>query len=150
MTFTTNRIFIDSSVLLEAFKGNKVDFYNRLIFNIDNSFYINEIVLSEYLYYVLAITAATSPRTIKEKGNIPTVLNSISIETLIPQDFILLPSTSLYFDLVPKVMIKYNMLSNDAIILAACIVHDIKTLASHDTDFIIPCKAEGIELLREE
>ncbi len=54
------------------------------------------------------------------------------------------------FELVPKLMIKYNLLPNDAIILATCKIHDIKQLASHDTDFIIPCKEEGIELLREE
>jgi predicted nucleic acid-binding protein len=47
-------------------------------------------------------------------------------------------------------MVKYNLLPNDAIILATCKLHAITKLASHDRDFIIPCKAEGIELLRED
>jgi predicted nucleic acid-binding protein len=47
-------------------------------------------------------------------------------------------------------MSKYNLLPNDAIILATCKIHNITKLASHDSDFILPCKAEGIELLREE
>ena len=45
-------------------------------------------------------------------------------------------------------MSKYNLLPNDAIILATCKLHGITQLASHDTDFIDPCKAEGIELLK--
>jgi predicted nucleic acid-binding protein len=48
----------------------------------------------------------------------------------------------------PALMSKYNLLPNDAIILAACKFHKIG-LASHDSDFIIPCESENIELLRD-
>jgi len=43
-------------------------------------------------------------------------------------------------------MSKYNLLQNDAIILATSKLHQTK-LASHESDFIIPCKNENIELL---
>ena len=52
--------------------------------------------------------------------------------------------------MVPAFMITYNLLPNDAIILATCKIHGITQLASHDSDFILPCAAEGIELLRED
>jgi predicted nucleic acid-binding protein len=47
-------------------------------------------------------------------------------------------------------MAKYNLLSNDAIILATCKLHNIPNLASHDSDFEEACKGEGITLLKEE
>jgi predicted nucleic acid-binding protein len=47
-------------------------------------------------------------------------------------------------------MSKYNLLPNDAIILATCKIHGITELASHDADFTIPCGEEGIELLIEK
>ena len=47
-------------------------------------------------------------------------------------------------------MAKYNLLTNDAIILATCKIHNITKLASHDSDFVNPCEGEGIELLREQ
>ena len=51
--------------------------------------------------------------------------------------------------MVPAFMITYNLLP-DAIILATCKIHGITQLASHDSDFILPCAAEGIDLLRED
>ena len=51
---------------------------------------------------------------------------------------------------VSKLMSKYNLLPNDAVILATCKLNNITKIASHDSDFIIPCEAEGIELLRED
>ena len=51
--------------------------------------------------------------------------------------------------LVPFYIAQYNLLPNDAIILATCKINNITKLASHDTDFIIPCQQEGIQLLIE-
>jgi predicted nucleic acid-binding protein len=87
---------------------------------------------------------------LKEKGNVPLILASMLQENLIPKDFSLLRNDPSFFNLVPQLMIKYNLLPNDAIILATCKIHSITKLASHDSDFIIPCKAEGIELLTED
>mgnify|MGYP001297363587 CR=1 FL=1 len=45
-------------------------------------------------------------------------------------------------------MSKYNLLPNDALILAACKTYNIPALASFDPDFIAPCRGEGIHLLQ--
>ncbi len=147
---TNNRIFIDSSILIEALKGNKVDFYRKLISNIDNENLLNETVVSEYLYFVLGFSAGTSPRTLKERQQISEILSANENLTSILKDFSLINGNVYILKEVPILMATYNLLPNDAIILATCKIHNITKLASHDTDFIIPCKAEGIELLREE
>lgn len=45
-------------------------------------------------------------------------------------------------------MSKYNLLPNDALLLAACKTHGIPAFASFDPDFIAPCRGEGIRLLQ--
>ncbi len=147
--FTTNRIFVDSSVFVEAIKGNKTNFYNNLISTVSNEYFINEVVLSEYLFYALAVYGGSSPRTLKERGAIPVLINT-DFRKPVLKYFSLLNSDVSFFTTVPDLMVKYNLLPNDAIILATCKLHAITKLASHDRDFIIPCKAEGIELLRED
>ncbi|MCW3106516.1 MAG: putative nucleic acid-binding protein containing domain [Segetibacter sp.] len=148
--FTNNRIFIDSSILVEALKGNKVSFYRNLISDIKNQNFINETVISEYLYFVLGFNGGASPRTLKEKGQINEVLSLDQNLTSILTDFFFLNGDSSLLNQVPYFMRTYNLLPNDAIILATCKIHNITKLASHDSDFILPCKTEGIELLREE
>jgi predicted nucleic acid-binding protein len=145
----TNRILPDSSIFVEPLKGNKVEFYELLISNPENKLYTNDVVLSEYLYYILAFNSNVSPKTLQRKGEIkptieqqPKIIKAISNLTLLPcnQNFLLE---------VPVLMSKYNLLPNDAIILATCKFHNTK-LASHDYNFIIPCQLENIELINEQ
>ena len=149
MMSTTNKIMVDSSVFIEALKGRKTDFYKSLISTNTNQFYINEIILSEYLYYLLAINGGSSPKSLQESKLIKSVFSTSSNELVILKDFILLSSSQEFSEIVPSFMSTYNLLPNDAIILATCKLHGITQLASHDTDFVIPCKQEGIELLTE-
>ncbi len=74
---TTNKIFIDSSILIETYKGNKTEFYNSLFSDINNKFFINSVVLSEYLYNILGLSSGVSPRTLQQKRKIA---NTLSIE----------------------------------------------------------------------
>lgn len=147
---TNNRIFVDSSILIEALKGNKVDFYKKLISDINNDNFINETVVSEYLYFVLGFSGGASPRTLKEKRQILEIFSANENLTSILTDFSFINGNFNTLTDVPELMSKYNLLPNDAIILATCKIHNITKLASHDSDFILPCKEEGIELLREE
>ena len=140
---------VDSSIFIEALKGRKTDFYKSLISTNTNQFYINEIILSEYLYYLLAINGGSSPKSLQESKLIKSVFSTSSNELVILKDFILLSSSQEFSEIVPSFMSTYNLLPNDAIILATCKLHGITQLASHDTDFVIPCKQEGIELLTE-
>lgn len=143
-----NRIFMDSSVLIESLKGNKVDFYKKIISDLNNEVFVNDMVVSEYLYYILGFSAGISPRTLQQRGKIKDTLSNESkiISTIKNFNFIS-PNEKILIE-VPLLMSDYNLLPNDAIILATCKLHGIK-LASHDSDFIIPCKSENIELIRE-
>ncbi len=131
--FTTNKIFVDSSIFVEAIKGNKIDFYNNLISTVGNEYFINEVVLSEYLFYALAVYGGSSPRTLKGRGAIPVLINT-DFRKPVLKYFSLLNSDVSFFTTVPDLMIKYNLLPNDAIILATCKIHSINQLASHDSD----------------
>lgn len=51
-----NRIFLDSSVLIESLKGNKTLFYESLVSNLSNEFFVNDVLVSEYLYYILGFS----------------------------------------------------------------------------------------------
>lgn len=143
-----NRIFIDSSVLIETYKGNKVDFYQSLFSNYSNQIYVNETVLSEYLYYILGFNAGVSPRTLQQKKQIKNILESETEQLSILKEFHFLSGNPDFIFEVPRLMLTYNLLPNDAIILATCKLHQTK-LASHDADFIIPCEKENIELIRD-
>lgn len=142
----TNRIFVDSSVLIETYKGNKVDFYKFLFSNKSNQFFINDIALSEYLYFIPGFNSGVSPRTLKQKNGIQNAVNSEAEQINILEEFQFLSGNQRFLLEIPRLMARYNLLPNDAIILATCKLHGTK-LASHDSDFIIPCKSENIELL---
>lgn len=147
---TINKIFVDSSILIEAIKGNKINFFKDLVSNINNENFINDTVISEYLYFVLGFSAGISPRTAKEKKQIKEIFSASRNLTSVLTDFSFVSANSSVLHQVAGLMATYNLLPNDAIILATCKIHNITKLASHDSDFILPCEAEGIELLREE
>ena len=148
--FTSNKIFIDSSVLVEALKGNKREFYYSLVSDEKNSFYINSITVSEYLYFLVGFSGGSSPRSLKESKKIKDSLADQNNQVEILNEFTIIEAGESALTLAPSFMSKYNLLPNDAIILATCKMHNIAKLASHDTDFIIPCQEEGIELLIEK
>jgi predicted nucleic acid-binding protein len=149
MTFTINDFFIDSSVLIEYNKGTKVRIFSSLMSNDLFRCIINETVVSEFFFYFLAHNGRKSPQAIHSSNQIAEVFDNSSQYKLISVCHFL-PSDTRIIRLVPLLMAKYNLLPNDAIILACCKLNHIKQLVSHDTDFVIPCKAEGIELLRED
>jgi predicted nucleic acid-binding protein len=68
--FTINSFFIDSSILIEYNKGNKKRLFIELIGNDIFKCFVNEVVLSEFLYHFLAHSGAKSPLAIKESGKI--------------------------------------------------------------------------------
>lgn len=144
----TNKIFLDSSILIEPLKGNKVVFYEQLISDLTNELFINDIIASEYLYYILAFSSDVSPKTLQRKNKIREIIQNETEIIKALNNFTFLSSNQSFLSEAPRLMGKYNLLPNDAIILATCKLHGTK-LASHDSDFIIPCKSENIELLRD-
>jgi uncharacterized protein len=110
---------------------------------------INATVLSEFTYYYLAIEGSSSPRTLKEKRFIPRIIrqnNPINLLKL----FTYFPDNQSVIDIYLDLMEKYNLLPNDALILATCKIHKISQLASFDkTDFEKACLSEQIKLVQK-
>lgn len=144
----SSRIFLDSSILVEYAKKSKMELLEDLLRRPDLQLCICETVLSEYTYYALIIEGQKAPRTLKERGDIPGILTQQSPEEFL-QLFTILPNTN---DLIPeylRLMTTYNLLPNDALILATCLLHGVRQVASHDdTDFSPVCRGEGLRLVR--
>lgn len=142
-----SKIFVDSSVLVEYRKGNRLPLLNALLADVESTLFISQAVVSEYLFHHLAIVGGKSPLAIKAGKQVPEMLTLrdpipfLELFTWLPDDAALLRSAVQF-------MATYNLLPNDALILAACRHHGIPAIASFDPDFIIPCEEEGIHLLR--
>lgn len=74
--FMSNKIFLDSSILVEKAKGTKHELFDFLLENSSIEKCINVIVLSEFTYYYLAIQGSSFPKTLKEKRKKCNSLNS--------------------------------------------------------------------------
>ncbi|TKK67697.1 PIN domain-containing protein [Ilyomonas limi] len=144
-----NKVMIDSSMLIEYIKKSKIALLDSLLGDSTLTCCICEVVVSEFLFYYLKINATASPLSVQSSKRIKPVLEN-SLDYLLIQLFHFLPTNNSLYNTVPRLMSKYNLLPNDAIILATCKMHNITKLASHDTDFIFSCQEEGIELLIEK
>jgi predicted nucleic acid-binding protein len=139
------KVFIDSSILIEFEKGTKTDLLTTLIAQ-DYQLYINSIVVSEYLYKLLAILAGKSPMALNESKGIKTTLDKHQTKDfLVNFDYLPIPESAILLSI--DLMKKYNLLPNDAQILATCKIYDIAILASFDSDFAVACNAENITLI---
>lgn len=139
------KVFVDSSVLIEFENGRRQALLETLR-NSEHELYINGIVVSEYVYRLLGILAEKSPMSVAESGKIA--------ETLDKHQTKLLLSTFEYLNISKKAMFlsidfmkSYNLLPNDALILATCKLETIAILASYDTDFTDACQKENIKLI---
>ena len=74
MTHTINRIFLDSSIFVEAFKENHVSFFHDITQSDLLECFISDIVCSEYWYQVLGLLGKKSPLTIKRQGEIGSLI----------------------------------------------------------------------------
>lgn len=142
-------VIIDSSLLIEYIKGSKSKLLLELMNDAEYECFVNETVVSEFLFYWLGVNGGKSPLSMQRSRGIQTLMkNNQSFQLL--ESFSFYPTDEQIYFLVPHFMAKYNLLPNDAIILATCKMHGITKLASHDTDFAIPCREERIELLIEK
>lgn len=140
------KIFIESSVLVEYLKGNQIALLEQLISS-DHELYTNVIVYSEFIFYYLATIGEKSPLTIKEKKQIKDIIQKYEPIDVFSY-FTILPIENEITLLSYDYMQKYNLLPNDALILATTKVNEIEYLASFDkNDFQQPCKDERITLI---
>jgi len=142
------KIFVDSGVFVEYLKGRKVDFYEYLLQQ-DHELFINQVVLSEFLYYFIGTVGNKSPMTLKESGRIADCFKDRNPIDMLPGIQVLKHNSDISQSVI-EIIKKFNLLPNDALILATCKSYDIKYLASHDSDYKDPCNALGIRIFNDE
>lgn len=142
------KIFVDSGIFIEYLKGRKVDFFEYLI-NQDYKLFINQVVLSEVLFHFIGTIGNKSPLAIKESGKISECFKDHNPIDMLP-GIQFLDHTSEISKLTIDFVKKFNLLPNDALILATCKSYDLKYLASFDSDFDKPCDILGIRIFNDE
>lgn len=142
------RIVLDSSILVEYRKGTKTDLLQAIAASSAWIPCIGQVAVSEYLYYHLAIFSGKSPRSVQSAKEVNLILGKGWPSSFLEQFEWLTDSPRLVKLSVEK-MSQYQLLPNDALILASCLVNDITHLASYDNDFANACAGEGISLIHE-
>ena len=144
----TSRIVLDSSILIEYFKQNKIELLDFLLKSEPVELCINSAVLSEGAYHWLARKGDKAPRSLQKAEQIPKILRDNNPLDFLSQ-FTILPSDNRIVAIYLDLMQTYNLLPNDALIIATAKMHGIPAIASHDPDFIPACQGENIQLIRE-
>ncbi|WP_048148145.1 type II toxin-antitoxin system VapC family toxin [Palaeococcus ferrophilus] len=138
-------LLIDSSVLIEYFKGNEQAV--RLMEHFessDDALYITEVVFSEVVYILLGYFLKASPRTVKcNPHKLPPELGTVF---KVLEGFGFIPSSQNTLLKTLELIEKYALLPNDALILATCIEHGF-SLATMDEDFKPPAEREKVEIM---
>ena len=143
-----NKIFIDSSIFIESFKGNLVakEILEKSIDKFDIC--INGIVFSEVIFRLISLKSGKSALTLKSQKEMSSVINKIKDYSELLLIFDVLGENKNILEMSLRLMEKYNLLTNDAIILATCKYYNIDKLASLDKDFEYATQSEGIKLIK--
>ncbi len=143
---TINKVFIDSSILIEAIKGSQTALLEKLMTDENYDCCINTIVVSEFMFHFLAVNSSVAPLTLKMQKQIPAVLQNNEAYKIL-QHFRFLDTAEEVVSLTPALMQQYNLLPNDSIIIATCKIHGINYLASYDSELKDVCLNEGISFI---
>ena len=141
------KIFVDSGIFVEYIKGRQVDFYEYLITQ-GFELFINQVVLSEFLFYYIATLGNKSPLSIKESGGIANCFKKHNPLDMLPGIHVLEHTHETSYAVI-DLMKRYNLLPNDALIFASCLENQIEYLATFDSDFELPCSNHGIKILKK-
>lgn len=142
-----NKIFLDSSILVEYVKGNKVELLDHLLNDANSSLFISQIVISEFYFHALAAYGNKSPLSLKMSASISNIMRQHQPQKFL-QLFNFLADDTLFIDATAQLMKKYNLLPNDALIIANCQYHNIEHIASYDINDLTPvCKSENMVLI---
>lgn len=127
-----SRIFLDSSILVESLKGKDLAVKIIEILRENEALLvINPIVFSEVTYLFMKYAGKSRMRELFA------MLNSLAMFEVDAETV----------SIAEELMLDYNLLPNDALILATCKHYGIKYLASLDSDFERVCEAEKITLV---
>ncbi|WP_373511679.1 PIN domain-containing protein [Persicitalea sp.] len=141
------RVFLDSSLPIEYLKGSRKDKdLLKHLLKLDIELVIDHTVFSEFMFNFLTIRGKKSGLAIKESKLISALIGEYAPQNLLSEFRLLSPASDLQ-DEVIRLMNQYNLLPNDALILAHCLDEPFEFVASYDSDFVIPCQKEGITLI---
>ena len=143
----SNRIFLDSSILIEYTKNSRPELFEELLVDERFDLCFGSPVISEYLFHFLAIAGNKSPLSVKMSGQIGALFAQANPLDIFRPLVFLSDAATLLPDSV-QLMRQYNLLPNDAMILALCKMHGIRVLASYDPDFEPACSGEGVLLIQ--
>jgi uncharacterized protein len=147
MFMSNNRLFLDSSILVEYVKGSKTDLLDHLLNETGISLFISQIVISEFYFHALAAYGGKSPLSLKMSGGIGQIMQQYQPQQFL-QLFNFLTDDAAFVETTAQLMEKHNLLPNDALIIANCQHHNIKHIASYDLNDLTPvCKAENMVLI---
>lgn len=144
----TSKILLDSSILVEYVKQNRTDLLDVLAVPGRFDLFINTTVLSEVTFHWIALYGGKAPRTLQQSRQISPILRDRNPLDFLGQ-FTVLPSDDRIVPIYLRLMQTYNLLPNDALILASAKLHNIPAVASYDPDFQSACAGESIQLVRE-
>ncbi len=144
------KCLIDSCIFIENFKGIKK--VNELFLKVVENFecFITEIVFSEVFYKVIGLKGEKSPLTLKNRREISTLLKKAEIKTYMEllTMFKTLEANKNILQEAYNLAVRYNLLPNDALLLASCKHYKIDCLISVDKkDFAVPCEREKVVLV---
>jgi uncharacterized protein len=144
---SNNRLFLDSSILVEYVKGNKTDLLDYLLNDAGVSLFISQIVISEFYFHALAAYGSKSPLSLKMSGGIGTIMHDNQPQQFL-QLFNFLSDDATFVETTAHLMEKHNLLPNDALIIANCQHHNVTHIASYDINDMTPvCKSENMVLI---
>ncbi len=143
-----NKIFIDSSIFIENFKGNTLakEILEVAINRFDVC--INSIVFSEVLFKLMVLKSGKSILTIKSQNLISSLIKELKNYSELLLLFKVLEENKEILSISLRFIEKYNLLTNDALILATCKYYGIDKIASLDRDFEKATISENIKLIR--
>ena len=138
---------VDSTLIVEHLKGNKSarDLIEMLI-DSDANAYINSVVASEVLFIYIKLTTGRSYLTLKKNPQLVKALDKRPVYNLLRM-FKFVDTNEFIFSVAERLIDKYGLLPNDALILATALFYGFDYLITFDSDFLEPCKAEGVKVI---
>ncbi len=148
MNGINNKIFIDSSIFIENFKGNTTakEILEVAVDKFDVC--INSIVFSEVLFKLMVLKSGKSILTIKSQNLISSLIKELKNYSELLLLFKVLEENKEILNISLRFLEKYSLLTNDALILATCKYYGIDKIASLDSDFEKATISENIKLIR--
>lgn len=140
-------VFIDFFVFIEGLKGN-LEVVKILNYFVDGGVVviINDIVVSEFLFYYICLKFGVLLFIVKSFGKILEFIKEDELFDFIIQFYIFLMDEEILFQ-VYNFMRRYNLFLNDVIILVVCKVNNIEWFVILDGDLIKVVREEGLEFL---